>query len=285
VLWSALGCKMFLPRHTYVMNESLFLRDEMAVAMRLAHVAGRIMLEHFEGDQGEERKEDDTPVTIADKAINRRVIEVLGAHFPQDGVVGEEESSENTDQERRWFCDPIDGTKGYTYHLPLPMFSLGLEVAGVPVLGVAFNPFIGSKGRLHTATTGGRSLMNGRLVHVSDQSLDNGKVAVTSSVQKLVRATPRHVAALLDRGVAVSGYPAGLVFKVCQVAMGQLVGVIQEQAKPHDIAAAAIIAERAGAVVTDLQGSRLNFRKGFEGVVVSNGTPQTHEDLLAMVAS
>ena len=94
------------------------------------------MRQYFDIDQEGEWKDDGTPVTIADTAINRLVIERIVEAFPEDGVIGEEESNTEYGMGRKWFCDPIDGTKAYTWGVATAMFSLGLVVDGVPVAGV-----------------------------------------------------------------------------------------------------------------------------------------------------
>jgi fructose-1,6-bisphosphatase/inositol monophosphatase family enzyme len=86
---------------------------ELAVAKSIARQAGALMLRYFDGDDKQtERKRDNSPVTIADKEINRLVIDELQKHF-SDGIIGEEESTAEYGTGRRWICDPIDGTKGY----------------------------------------------------------------------------------------------------------------------------------------------------------------------------
>jgi fructose-1,6-bisphosphatase/inositol monophosphatase family enzyme len=261
------------------MAEFITFRRELEVATKVAYEAGAIMLQYFDGDQAEQRKDDGTELTIADTTINDMVIERLAAAFPDDGVIGEEGSSVLTNQPRRWYCDPIDGTKGYTWGLPLPMFSLGLEVDDELVAGVAFDPFLGAKGRLFAGVTGEGSFCNGERLRVSNQGLALGRVAVTSNVQQLVEATPQHVTELLERGVKVASFPAGVVHKACLVARGKLVGCIQEFTNPHDIAAVQVIVEEAGGVVTDWDGNKPKMEGEFK-VVISNGV--THGELVDM---
>src|SRR3990170_3369867 len=73
-------------------------------------------------------KKENSQVTIADKLINSLVIERLVTEFPNDGVIGEEESNTEYGAGRKWFCDPIDGTNAYIWGVPTAMFSLALVV-------------------------------------------------------------------------------------------------------------------------------------------------------------
>ncbi|HTE57427.1 MAG TPA: inositol monophosphatase [Verrucomicrobiae bacterium] len=262
------------------MAEFLTYRHEMAVATEIAREAGVIMLQYFDGDQEETAKADGSALTIADTTINKVALERLGEAFPNDGVIGEEASSVDTSQSRRWYCDPIDGTKGYTWGLPLPMFSLGLAEEGQPVMGVAYDPFFGEQGRLYTGIPGEGSFCNDKLLRVSPAGLHMGRVAVTSSVQRLAERTPKHVTTLLEHGARVASFPAGVVQKACLVANGRMVGCIQEFASPHDIAAVRIIVEEAGGRMTDWNGDEPSLKGPMKGVIISNGV--IHDELVDM---
>ncbi len=104
--------------------------QELDVAKKISKQSGTIMLEYFDGDQQRKMKQDGSPVTVADTAINAMVIAELSKAFPGDIVIGEEESTGGYGLGRRWFCDPIDGTKAFTWGVPTAMFSLGLVVDG-----------------------------------------------------------------------------------------------------------------------------------------------------------
>src|SRR3989338_7401931 len=155
---------------------------ELTVAKDIARRAGAIMLRYFRVDNSEERKADGSPVTIADKAINRMVIEELEKNFA-DVVIGEEESTGEYGAGRRWICDPIDGTKAYVWGVPTAMFSLGLAVDGVPTLGVAYDPFLDT---MYEAVRGNGSYCNGKPIHVSQKKLSEGYLATTRTPQKTI---------------------------------------------------------------------------------------------------
>ena len=98
--------------------------QELHTAQRIAREAGDIMRRYFDGDQQRQTKADGTPVTIADTTINSLVIQRLHETFPDDGVIGEEESTAGYGLGRKWLCDPVDGTKAFTWGVPTAMFSL-----------------------------------------------------------------------------------------------------------------------------------------------------------------
>ena len=155
---------------------------EIAIAKALALKAGKIMLKYFDGDQKVYIKSDNTPVTVADISINKLVIKELKKAFPKDGIIGEEESTTEYGQGRKWFCDPIDGTAGYTWGTPTAMFSLSLVIDGKSVVGVAYDPFLK---KLYYGIKGKGSFCNGKKLKVSDIGLNGGIMAVTGSAKLL----------------------------------------------------------------------------------------------------
>jgi fructose-1,6-bisphosphatase/inositol monophosphatase family enzyme len=248
---------------------------ELAVATDIAKQAGTIMLQYFDTDQQRKIKHDGSLVTIADTTINELALNRLGAAFPGDGMVGEEGSTKDTSQQRLWFCDPIDGTKAYVWGVPTAMFSLGLIVGNEPVLGVAYDPFLQ---RLYTAVQGHGSFCNGRRLHVNDDDLKSGIVAVTSSIEDVARQTPPVVTGLLDAKARLATF-SGAVYKGTLVARGRMVAYIENWTNPHDIAAIHTIVTEAGGRVTAPDGGPLNYRKGFRGALLSNG--RVHEQIVS----
>ena len=79
-------------------------------------------------------------VTDLDQDLERLIRQRLGARFPDDLLTGEEYAAEGGTGPRRWSIDPIDGTGNLVHGLPLWAISIGLIVAGEPVLGVIAIP-------------------------------------------------------------------------------------------------------------------------------------------------
>lgn len=247
------------------------------VAQMVAKKAGAVMRQYFDGDQQIEIKEDGSPVTIADKLINTLVIKELTKAFPGDGLIGEEESTTSYGRGRKWFCDPIDGTKAFTWGTPTSMFSLGLIIDGQPVMGVVYDPFLD---RLYTALKGGGSFCNGRHLHVSKVSLKRGMVAVLSDARKISRGI-KHIQELDRRGVTLVTF-SGAVYKAVLVATGRLVTYVDAGVNAHDMAAVHLIVEEAGGKVTNIGGSRLDYTQPFRGALISNGI--AHEEMMQIMS-
>lgn len=238
--------------------------DELKVAKDIARKAGDIIMEYFDGDQELAHKADGSVVTIADTKVNSMVIDELNKHF-DDGIIGEEESTADFGSGRKWFCDPIDGTKAFVIGVPTAMFSLALVIDGRPVLGVAFNPFLD---HMYWGVKGHGSYRNDAKLQVATGKLKNNYVLMSSSIEKLVEE-PGAVNKLNDIGAKPTSLP-GAVFKSCLVADGKVVGYFEPVVYAHDMAAVDVIVNEAGGMVTSLDGKKLDYTKPFRGAAVSN---------------
>jgi len=135
------------------------------VAIDAAHAAGRRTLAHFDPSVASERKDDESPVTIADREAEAILRDALGRAFPDHGLVGEEYGATGMGASHRWYLDPIDGTKSFLRGVPLYGVLVALEIEGRIEVGVAHFPALGET---VTAATGLGTRLNGRRVRVRD---------------------------------------------------------------------------------------------------------------------
>lgn len=248
---------------------------ELATAKQIAAEAGEIMRRYFRADQQRVIKDDGTPLTIADTTINRMVIERLEAVFPEDGIIGEEESTADYGMGRKWFCDPIDGTKAFTWSVPTAMFSLGLVVDGRPVMGVCYEPMLD---RLYWAVAGQGAYCNDQKLAVNQAELANGVLAISSSPSDY--RSGGVMARLIESGVTSAVF-SGAVYKSSAVADGRFMGYVETKVNAHDMAAIQVVVEEAGGRVTDLRGNEYDYTQPFRGTLVSNGL--VHDELLGII--
>lgn len=93
--------------------------EDLTLAHRLADAADAITLKRYQAiDLAVTTKPDNTPVTDADKSAEEAIRALLGAHRPDDGIVGEEFGNKGLEQKRYWVIDPIDGTKNFLRGVP-----------------------------------------------------------------------------------------------------------------------------------------------------------------------
>ena len=157
------------------------LRDLLDVAMDAAYLAGRHTLAHFNTGVAVDTKDDNTPVTVADREAEQILRRRIAASFPDHAILGEEAGAtgQQTDAPYRWILDPIDGTKSFIAGVPLYGTLVGVEVAGRPAVGVIYLPALGD---MIAAADGLGCQWNGRPCRVSDTKTFADAVVVTSSI-------------------------------------------------------------------------------------------------------
>jgi histidinol-phosphatase len=239
-------------------------------AVDLARQAGEISLKWFRSsDLQVDRKGDGTPVTEADRSIERFLREEIGRLYPGDGVLGEEEPEAVGSTGRRWIVDPIDGTKAFTHGVPLYSNLLAVEDANGLVVGVVNVPAIGE---MVWAGRGGGCFWNGQPAHVSQRDRLPGSYVTTSGYDgwdddALLRVK-RARTQLRTWG---DGYGYLLV------ATGRIEAMVDPIAERYDLAPMPVIIAEAGGRFSDFAG-RDGAIDGGNGVA-TNG--RLHDDLLS----
>jgi len=89
-----------------------------------------------------EIKEDETPVTIADRGAEELMRRMIAGKFPRHGIIGEELGEKDPKAEFVWVLDPIDGTKAFASGCPLFGTLIALLHQGRPILGAIHQPVL-----------------------------------------------------------------------------------------------------------------------------------------------
>ena len=93
---------------------------ELDLALTIADAADQVTMGHYlSRDLRVDTKPDRTPVTEADQAAEQTIRQLLTEHRPGDQILGEEFGTEDSDSDRRWIIDPIDGTANYLRGVPI----------------------------------------------------------------------------------------------------------------------------------------------------------------------
>jgi len=120
--------------------------QELATAQGWLDATDKIALDHFRVDVPYKNKDDGTPVTEADVAIENVLRKAIEETYPEDSVVGEEGGAvENPKSNRRWIIDPIDGTKNFRRGVPIFATLVALEEDGNVVAGVVSAPALDTR--------------------------------------------------------------------------------------------------------------------------------------------
>ena len=118
--------------------------DDLAFALTLADRADALTVARFRADDLRvDTKPDLTPVTDADRAVERALREHIAAERPGEGVLGEEEGDDGGVV--RWIVDPIDGTRNFARGIPVWATLIALERDGTRTCGVVSAPALGRR--------------------------------------------------------------------------------------------------------------------------------------------
>lgn len=220
-------------------------------ALDAAWQAGRVTLAHFQTGVTVDRKDDGSPVTVADREAERLIRRLIEDRFPSHAVVGEEFGEAHRGAAHRWIVDPIDGTSSFIRGVPFYGVLIGLEIDGDPLVGVAHFPALGE---MIGAARGEGCRWNGRRARVSAvTSLEDACVGYTDTRQIDERLDARWHA--LQRRTALQrGW--GDCYGHCLVATGRVDVMLDPRMHAWDCAALVPILEEAGGRFTDWQGAR-----------------------------
>lgn len=248
---------------------------------RLADAASAAILPHFRTELAVENKLEGAfdPVTVADKAGEVAMRELIEATYPDHGILGEEFGNVGLDRERVWVLDPVDGTRSFIAGIPLWGTLIGLRAGGKAVQGMMAQPFTGERfyGDGVTATYTGPG--GERPLRVRPCSDISQATLFTTSLRPFSDSEREAYLSIEGRAKLVR-YSADC-YAYCMVAAGQADLVIEAGLQPYDITALIPVIEGAGGIVTSWTGG--SAVDG--GRVVASGDPRLHEQVLKQLAS
>jgi 3'(2'), 5'-bisphosphate nucleotidase len=254
-------------------------QHEFAIALRLAHEAGREIMGYYQTGLPVDLKAGDEPITAADRAADALIAAGLRAAFPGDGLLTEESEDDlsRLDKERVWIVDPLDGTTEFINETGEFAVQIALTVGGHPALGVVYQP---AKGRLFHAVQGQGAfqIYNGQTMrlHVSSEP-DPAQmclVASRSHYSPFIEVARQALGIASANRVGSVGLKVGLVARAaCDLYLATTVSKEWDLCAPH-----ALLLE-AGGVLTNLCGERLIYNKRdvteCTGLIASNGLAHT----------
>ena len=248
----------------------------LAQAVEITESASAIPMAYFRKPLELIAKEDDSPVTIADRNTERFIRDSLAATFPEDGMFGEEFGEHAGQNDALWIIDPIDGTRSFITGSPLFGMLLGRLVGGVPQIGVVRMP------ALRETFAGARGLgatLNGLPIKARQTRGLAQAMVYINEAEKIEDADPSRFARLCrighTRRMAYDCYPHALV------AAGQIDAVVDCGLQPYDYLPLIALVEAAGGLICDWQGKALTLQS--DGRVVTAATPELRDEILAVL--
>jgi myo-inositol-1(or 4)-monophosphatase len=242
---------------------------DAAFARGIAERAGRLLFERYEHVEAIDHKSPKDVVTEVDHLSEALILGAIREAFPGDGILAEESGAHHAPGEgasvgagadlataaaralasgRTWIVDPLDGTINYANGIPYFCVSVGLVVDGRPAVGAVCDPM---RGETFWATADGPAMLGDRTVHASTKELISDYVVSLALGGKAVATRARAV----RRAVRASRNTGSAALALSYVANGRFDAFLQSGGmSAWDVAAAGLIAERGGAVVTGADG-------------------------------
>jgi myo-inositol-1(or 4)-monophosphatase len=216
-------------------------------------------------------------VTAADIGSQQAIVDIIKAAYPDDLIISEEMTEGqqlltpgNLPQLTGWVIDPLDGTNNFKKDMAYSGVSIAYIENGEAVIGVVYNPY---RKELYQARKGSGATRGGQPIHVSDAVSFNAgtRVCTSNSYEGGTQANLERYAHLGEVWVDVLG---SSVLIMTDVASGRLDLYHHNGLKPWDNAAAFLIAQEAGAKITDLSGKPTTW---LSSEVVMGNTPLVNE--------
>lgn len=216
-------------------------------------------------------KDDNTPVTIADRKSEETIKNYILSKFPDAKFLAEESGGE-VSESGTWIIDPVDGTRSFSRGVPGWCVLIAYYEKGEFLIGVCYFPV---QDELLYAEKGKGAFMNGKKVCVS-------------KIEKLNKAyigfgNPKYMKdqqVLLDY-INASASARSWEATYCEflLAQGKIDALVDGYAQLWDIAPFVVIIEEAGGKITRLDGSPIGLTK--RGCIVTNGL--IHNEVLKII--
>ena len=218
-------------------------------------------------------------VTSSDLAVQHFLTERLGRLLPGSGFLCEEEDLSDTLHRDVWIIDPIDGTANYARSNENCCISVALVHDGEPVAGVVYSPW---RDELYCAEKGGGAYCNGKPIHVSGRSFEEGLIFTAL-------CTYHKEFAGYCRDIMYDLYMQGNDFRrigsaaleLCLTAAGQAELYFEIRLMPWDFAAASLILREAGGVICDIDGKAPSLLE--PSPVIAANSPENGRRILEIV--
>ena len=252
--------------------------EYIKIAIQAADAAREVTLKYFRQPLDIVQKQDDSPVTIADKETEHLIRKIIETAFPEHGFYGEETGQSDIDKEWTWVVDPIDGTASFSTGKPTFGTLIGLCYQGKPQLGIIDHAalddrWIGIKGKQTT--------YNGKPVKANP---NNTELANATSYT----TTPRmFTTETLARYEAVADQCKFTIFGADCMAYGLVASgfsdlIIEADLKPYDYMAVAPVIDGAGGVISDWEGKEITLETGDQ--ILAAGNLKLHQAALLAIA-
>lgn len=253
-------------------------KEIISFANHLADISAKVAKQYFRLPNEEVAKEDDSPVTIADREIERLIRIEIEKTFPTHGIIGEEFGDKNPDADFTWILDPIDGTSSFIIGRPLFGTLIALTYKGKVVLGIMNQPITGER---WVGVEGEGAFLNGTKIKTRNCTKISEAVMCASSshhFQNEDEETLKKICALTKYQRLGGIIYGGDCYSYASLASGFVDIVIDPGLKVYDYAALLPIIKMAGGIVTDWEGNEMKLESNVR--LVACATKELHTQVL-----
>ncbi len=252
---------------------------DLVLLSEAAQAAGEVALKYWkQSPEAWEKADGAGPVSVADLAVNDLLEARLRGARPDYGWLSEESIDDpaRLAARRAFIIDPIDGTRAFLNDEGSFSHALAVVEDGQVVAGVVYLPVMNLN---YTAVAGGPALLNGRPIQPSQTTRIESSTVLTSRLSDDPRQWTGSVPDYRR------SFRPSLAYRLCLVAEGRFDATISlREAWEWDIAAASLIAQRAGALATDRLGDPLHYNTAsaqMNGLVVA--PPVLHAEYIRRI--
>ncbi len=245
-------------------------------ANSLADYASKTSMHYFRKKIEIEIKDDESPVTLADKETEQILREKIRKEYPEHGILGEEYENEKIDSEFMWVIDPIDGTRSYIAGHKDFGNLIALLHNKKPILGIINCPahnerWMGIKNE--KTKCNGKNVQTSEIVKIKDAYLfTSGLYFDEPQIRKGLELITKK-----SRYYRLGGdcYMYGML------ASGLIDIVLEDTLKVHDYMALVNVIEGAGGIITDKFGGDISLES--DGSLVASSTSLLHDEIIKLI--
>ena len=255
---------------------SLNLNEFVKFANLLADSASQTSMKYFRKKLEVDNKDDESPVTIADKETEKIIRDEIRKNFPNHGILGEEYENENLESEFIWVIDPIDGTRSYIAGHKDFGNLISLLHNNQPIIGIINCP-----------------AHNERWLGIKDvKTTCNGKNVLTSGIKKIENAYLFTSGVYFYEPFFRKGFETlkektkyfrlgGDCYMYGMLSSGLIDIVIEDTLKAHDYMALINVVEGAGGKISDKYGKPITLQS--DGSLIASSSHQLHNEIINII--
>lgn len=264
----------------------LNLVNALKFAQNLSIKVGNFLVKNEDKVRIKKYKDKEDILTNIDLRAEKIILEAIQKKFPKHNLLSEEKGLIDKQSTYTWIIDPLDGTKEYARGLPLFGSAFLLEKQEKPLIAVVSMP----KANLYfSASLGKKAFLNNKKISVSEQDkLSHSFIYSNAPIYEGDCRKQFLNYWLKLKNLVIASYRLRFLafenLSLCFLASGGCEAVININRLPKkwDFFPGLLIAQEAGARITNLEGKKINFKDPRQFYLASNG--RIHKKLLKILS-